>query len=43
MQVAVAAPAEDVRVAVARAFAATVEEQHAVAVADEHSRLLLRA
>ena len=43
VEVAVADPAEDVRVTLARAFAATVEEQHAVAVADQHPGLLLRA
>ena len=42
MDVALALPAEQVRVAVALAFAATVEEQHAVAVARKHLRALLR-
>ena len=43
VQVAVAAPAEDVRISVARALSTAVEEQHPVAVADEHPRLLLGA
>src|SRR5436190_9115754 len=42
VEVAVAVPAEDVRVTLARALAATIEEENAVAVADEHPRLLLR-
>src|SRR5205814_8944585 len=36
----VGCPAEGVRLAVAFAFATAVEGQHAVAVADEHPRLL---
>ena len=43
VEIAVADPAEDVRVAVARTLAAAVEEEDAVAVADEHARLRLRA
>ena len=42
-EVAVAGPAEDVRIALARALAAAVEEEDAVAVLDEHARVLLRA
>ena len=42
VQVAVAAPAEDVRVALARALSAAVEEEDAVAVLHEHARVLLR-
>src|SRR5439155_12161685 len=43
IHVFVGCPAEGVRVAVAVAFAAAVEEQDAVAVASEHPRLLLCA
>ena len=43
VEIAVADPAEHVRVALARARPATVEEQHAVAVPDQHAGLLLRA
>ena len=43
LDVAVAAPAEGVRVPVAAALAAAVEEQHAVAVRGQHPGLLLRA
>ena len=42
-KVSLSVPAERVRVALAHALAATVEEQDAVAVADEHARVLLRA
>ena len=42
MEVAVAHPAEAVRIAFASALAAPVEEQDAVAVADEHPGVLLR-
>ena len=38
-QVALAGPAEGVVVALARALAAAVEQEHAVAVADEHPRV----
>ena len=42
VQVLLRSPAEDVRVALALTLAATVEEQDAIAVADEHPRRLLR-
>ena len=43
MDVLVAAPAEEIGVALASTFSAPVEEQDAVAVGGEHSRVLLRA
>ncbi len=43
VHVVVGIPAEGVGVAVALAFTAAVEQQHAVAVTDEHARRLLRA
>ena len=43
LEVLVELPAEDVRGAVARGLAATVEDERAVAVAHEHPRLPLRA
>ncbi len=43
VDVLLAAPAEEVGVALARAFAAAVEEEHAVAVAREHARVRLGA
>ncbi len=43
MQIALTGPPEEVGVAFARALTPAVEEQDAVAVADEHARLLLRA
>ena len=42
VKISLAVPAEGVRIALARALAAAVEEQDAVAVADEHARVLLR-
>ena len=42
VDVAIALPAEEVRIALALALAAAVEEQHAIAVAHEHPRAELR-
>ena len=42
MQVTVADPTESIRVTFACALAAAIEEEDAVAVTHEHSRLLLR-